>query len=1111
MSKKLFACFLAAALLLATHGFAKGPRDANLARSNQGDFVQTLSNISNMSYWVRNDGLIGNDPNTGNTGGFYPRGTAGVVFAEGLVWGGYINDGNTPTLRVGGATYNIGTQSGWIVTPGDGVNPPVAIDPDDSRARIYRVRRDYEALTTDDAGMRRDAAEHLGLDVTAVTDTDVQRFIDQYAADWDAWPVDLGAPYYDANGNGAYDPGTWVDLNNDGVEQVGEVEEPGLAGADQIIFFVANDLDGERTRGLYGSPPIGLELQVTIWAYNQPGATLGQMMFKRFRFINKSGFPVDSMFVSQWVDPDVGTYTDDLAGNDQSRGIGFAYSGFQTDGDYSNFNLPPAAVGFDFFQGPIVDGAPGDTAIFDFKEVPGKRNLPMTSFIFFAAGSPISDPPLSDYDGTLQWYNMLNGFTPTTDLNNPTPYIAGSGANAGQPTKFPLAGDPFRQTGDIDAFGNNFQPGDRRIALNSGPFTLANGDTQEVVVAVVGGIVAQTGGNNRNAVEQMKLNDDFAQFLYNNLFQGIPTPPARPNVAVTEQEDQVILNWGQDLARVAETEADDPILGFNFEGYNIYQLPTAVSTKSQATKVATFDKANFITTIRGRRFVPEFGDILEVPIQQSTDTGVQRYIVVDQDYINGGPLIEGTTYYFAVTAYNFNEDPTVPEPSLESALEAIPVVPQEPKPGIRYANSVGQAVPVARESGASTGGASAMIIDPARVVEANYRVEFNSDEQYTLEPVLDSLGVPIPGQFDTLGTWYTWNLVNSSTGQTVVSNQTNLSGDDSYPIFNGTMVKVEGPKTLGLAGWDYAGDRWVTGVDWGGAEFFGGLDIGANFFGSTLSESELVPVQLRFQDQASVDANGYASEGAVYRRDLGYAYNGTGQLPIEAFDMSDPENPRKLNICFVEDANDGNANNIWDMAWDGANFADNGGREYLFFMKSDYDGGTPYSDTNDGTAADVLYAIWPAQRGSRPYLLAEFTMDIFANIPNTANDVFTFSTTGNAGYSRTVAEDDVENINVFPNPYYAYHDNEANRFERYVTFSLLPEKADIRIFNLAGEQVRFLEHRSSDQYERWDLRNKAGLPVASGLYVAYIDMPDLGKTKSLKLFIVQRAEILEFF
>jgi hypothetical protein len=49
------------------------------------------------------------------------------------------------------------------------------------------------------------------------------------------------------------------------------------------------------------------------------------------------------------------------------------------------------------------------------------------------------------------------------------------------------------------------------------------------------------------------------------------------------------------------------------------------------------------------------------------------------------------------------------------------------------------------------------------------------------------------------------------------------------------------------------------------------------------------------------------------------------------------------------------------------------------------------------------------------------------------------------------------------------------------------------------------------QYQKWDLNNNDGLPVASGLYIAYIDMPDLGKTKTLKFSIIQEQQILDRF
>jgi hypothetical protein len=142
-------------------------------------------------------------------------------------------------------------------------------------------------------------------------------------------------------------------------------------------------------------------------------------------------------------------------------------------------------------------------------------------------------------------------------------------------------------------------------------------------------------------------------------------------------------------------------------------------------------------------------------------------------------------------------------------------------------------------------------------------------------------------------------------------------------------------------------------------------------------------------------------------------------------------------------------------------------------------------------------------------------MDIFANLPNTPDDSYTFSTESVIVNNRQLAEADVERVNVYPNPYYAFNPGESSRFDRFVTFSHLPEKVTIRIFTISGVQVRKLTEddktETTGQFLKWDLRNESDLPVASGLYVAHVDMPELAKTKVLKVFIIQGAEILEFF
>jgi hypothetical protein len=133
-----------------------------------------------------------------------------------------------------------------------------------------------------------------------------------------------------------------------------------------------------------------------------------------------------------------------------------------------------------------------------------------------------------------------------------------------------------------------------------------------------------------------------------------------------------------------------------------------------------------------------------------------------------------------------------------------------------------------------------------------------------------------------------------------------------------------------------------------------------------------------------------------------------------------------------------------------------------------------------------------------------------ATIPNSANDNYTF-TVPEYQVSNNLARDQVNQINVYPNPYYGVNSEELNKYNRFVTFTHLPANATVRIFNLAGVLVRTLEKADAGQFLRWDLANESQLPVASGLYIAYIELPDLGTTKILKLAIVQEQQVLDRF
>ena len=196
-------------------------------------------------------------------------------------------------LHVSGSIYTNGMVSGYVDANGDLVSG--------GEVRLYRIRKGWETLTVDQ--VRLDAAEMYETSVSGVTDAQIQAVLDQYEEDWNNWPTHLGAPFYDFDNDGVYEP--------EGYELDGAMvyETPGVANADQVIWYVVSDADVGTTSSLYGCTPIGIEIQYTLWGYNQPGAALGQIVFKNVRILNKGSEDLTDAYISLWSDPDAVSYT----------------------------------------------------------------------------------------------------------------------------------------------------------------------------------------------------------------------------------------------------------------------------------------------------------------------------------------------------------------------------------------------------------------------------------------------------------------------------------------------------------------------------------------------------------------------------------------------------------------------------------------------------------------------------------------------------------------------------------------------------------------------------------------------------------------------------------
>ena len=69
----------------------------------------------------------------------------------------------------------------------------------------------------------------------------------------------------------------------------------------------------------------------------------------------------------------------------------------------------------------------------------------------------------------------------------------------------------------------------------------------------------------------------------------------------------------------------------------------------------------------------------------------------------------------------------------------------------------------------------------------------------------------------------------------------------------------------------------------------------------------------------------------------------------------------------------------------------------------------------------------------------------------------------------------------------------------------------IKFFTIGGTMVRKLEKGDTDQFMKWDLRNSNNLPVASGPYIALIESADMEESKTLKVYVIQRNQVVQYY
>ena len=1041
---------------------SKTKKISNITASNP---YTTIVDINNITCYIAANGEHDNIWDQSYNGSF-PKGTTGVIYREGIIWGGKVNDGRSQIVAVCGNTYDTGCEE---------------------LSRPFRVRTDYATADLSD-----DAAQFNAVAASKVTEAMITEMYEQYETDWQDWPADLGAPYDDVDSNGVYDP---------------DVDIPGIPGASQTVWIYYDD---SNSAAFEGSQPVGIEVQETYWAYAYTGA-LGNVIFKKMdlEYVGLESTPsnanIEDMYITQWADPDVGTYSDDYAGCDTTLNLGYAYNAGATDQTYTPLGMIPPAVGYDFFQGvSLYTGDMNDSAVVDLKWQKGYKYVSsnqLSTFVYFSAAGGWEDPTLNDYEGTLQWYNLMRGKKPVPEYPNGEDFPEDVTEINSEGGAYLLPGDPVTGEGKID--GQYEGSADRRICNVTGPFDLQLGEKVQIVVS----LLAAQGTSNINSVAKLKQYDLTAQTVFDQLFQ-LPNVPA-PSVQVTNLDQKVILNWGYDASAVNKLE-NYSSQGYSFQGYRVYQLPTASASLEDSELLATYDLIDGITAIADT--IEDSGFLIPDIIVEGNDVGITRSMIIDEDKVRGKDLFNGQEYYFKVVPYAYNPVPLLPFHVAEPSVPVLTAIPQIPV-GESYSSAIGDTIEVAHATGNGAGSVIAIVVDPTSVTGHSYKVSFDDSGDET-----------------------TWSLTDLTTDEVVLADQTNQSDDDDYMVVDGILVKPLGPSlginsiveenqagvvvdptvsildlALGSTGYilnNSAGDVNLpaTAADFDRFDYWGTDDVIINF-----GEESLTWDYISEEVHTTSGGTPYMAPFSVYRikatgetirlfagfRDVDS--NGTWDASIVDASFNKPA----YELMFAWQGYDADGNEI---AYDPANIdqyvADNAlsTSAYITWGGSTGEFTYPYL-TNTLVTLYTATATYPAGN------LIRFT----TNKVSTSADTFTF-TAPTVEESDELAKEDVKMINVFPNPYYGYHYREQTRADKYVTFSHLPTAGKIRIFDLSGVLVNTIDIADNiygGQFVNWNLQNHHNYPVASGIYVVHIDMPDLGETKILKLAIIQEEQILK--
>ncbi|NQT63660.1 MAG: T9SS type A sorting domain-containing protein [Candidatus Marinimicrobia bacterium] len=1092
--------YLLIILCLCSIGLSRDDNPSSMAKPATVELELFTGN--NISNWIGNHGHLTSHWASGNSGCEWPAGSGNTaIFASGIWVAGQV-DGE---IRSAAVEY----ASEW--TPG--------IIPYDTQTQ----------LPTSDTPLN--TADHQIYYIQQIESFDLLSV--PTTREYNTWPSSDGAPardgeyFTDLNSNSVWDSGErFEDFDGDGSYDAADGllvtgEDPPLFLGDTQAWYVMNDWDTTSHNNLWNTAPLGLEAQVLIYTRSDD-PIYENVQFHTVTLINKGGQPIADTYYAYWSDCDIGNANDDYAGCDTSLSLGYSYNGLATDRDYG---LIPPAVGYDFLQGPMVESI-GDTVWYNEVAFPQRRTLGMTAFELFVSGSSDLDDPELPFEA----YNYMQGRQGQTGDQFVDP--------SGNLTTYLYSGDPATRSGWTQF--DDSPVGDRRTLMSSGPFDLPpwddinnNGraDFGEPGVQIIhSALIIVDGADHVNAVTNLKYVSRYTQDDFDNGFETYSME--KPQLSSSGYDQEIVLDWYE-----GADEYEAITFGsYEFEGYNLYQ---GASAAGPWTRLATFDIPNQVGVIGDQQY-DDTGYLQTVAVQWGSDTGLQHLISIQEDVLNDDePLTNNKAYYFALSAYAYDAE-ALPK-TLETEKRIISVRPHINRDGAAPRDTLIMNRPEGGEVIISI-----EVQDPIQLTGLDYEIGFEYDSSSSLGRwhllrggVFSTDTLYRSEQFENLRRNWQWRSrsyqneaeryyfdgfelsiididfqtpkysngweqtidLEGSTFETLELLAVSPGGVDLLAWSDESMIEMVNIDTL--FGSDFYYDKYereergeetwfilnrenlhriyvqAHGSGFGGQGGDRLADIPGIGGGSTNLEFLQADLEIRFTE-AGQNASLYAAAS-------GYIPVLT-HIPYEVWDIE-----RNIQLCVGINDNNRSGGNQDTTKEDWEHTLD---LDWVIIFDRDYE--------IYGSEVDSLFNnpysgwIWQFSLASK-FSIGDVVSFYHLNPVKAGSDVYRWSTDV-AGM--TYDEDALDMIQVFPNPYFGYQSEQSSFSEPFVTFSNLPEQeCTIRIYSLGGSLVRRFDHEVGT-YEYWDLLNQHGSPIASGVYIVHIEVPDLGN-KILKVAVFQ--------